>query len=93
MANENRNRENARNAGRGGSNREESGQNTGGMGTEESRRTPGSQESESENPRGTRGGERESDLGGSDVRNTSGRGSNPSSAEEENEDVEQPGEE
>lgn len=96
MANENRNRESMRgDAGRGGSNREESGQNIGNTGSEESRRMPGSRESESETSRGMgRDVERDAERGG--VRgggNASVRGSNPTSNEEENESIEQPGEE
>ena len=101
MANENRNRESARNSGQ----RTESGEN-------ESRRMPGSTESdlgETGARRGQRGGhERETGMGEPGIERsdrsefgetgTSQRGSNPTSNEEENEDleddddVEEPGE-
>jgi hypothetical protein len=96
MANDNRNRDNARNSGRGESNRGESMKNTGNPGSEEMRRTPGSSESESETSRNQgRDVERESEFGGSpdSGRNTSRRGSNPTSSEEGNDEIEKPGEE
>jgi len=102
MANDNRNRDNARNSGRGDSNRGESMKNTantgntGNTGSEEMRRTPGAGESESETSRKQgRDVERESEFGGSSDagRNASRRGSNPTSSEEENDAIEKPGEE
>jgi hypothetical protein len=89
MANDDRNRESTRNSGRSG--QEDESLRNPGAGSRSGGMEPGQSEVGA-----SRRGESEMDeqREGSDLgRNASGRGSNPASGEEENEDTEQPGEE
>jgi hypothetical protein len=90
MANDDRNRESTRNSGRSGRENESS------QNPDVSPRSGGIEPGQSEtgSSRASRRGESELDeRGRSGGEGGSSRGSNPTSGEEENEDVEQPGEE